>query len=322
MWQLVRGGVENGQLVLIPASKELTDIGTIETVANVPGKVHVQNNAEGWRAQVYRMLTVGKIYHFQSARQRDTEFAVSSLLTDTEANTSDIVNYTNTTAAVGANTASASRATLTVSRRGKAAGAAQKDNVVLKVEASSFGEMCAKNPDEVRKYIEPIFRELDLDGVFFVNLQDAQHTFAATLPLDPKMVARVQALLPRLDDDSPDVRLVAETELKALGEAGVAPVKAIDLTKQPHQTSATLRNFLDATGATLEDVRLSNTDFLLLCLPLDDPQIPAVAKARLEKLQGKPVYVDPAALVDERRKLVQKILFERWAASKPPQTQK
>jgi hypothetical protein len=322
MWELVHANVENGQLVLVPASKEPLDIGTISTVGGIPGKVHVQTRYESWQVQVYRMLTVGKMYHFQSARQRDAEFAISGMLTDTDAKTSDVVFYTNTAAAAGATTAPAVHAALTISRREKSAGAAQQETVVLKLEAASFGEMCVKHPDEVKKYIAPIFQELDLTGVFFVDLKDALHVFAAQLPPDPKITAQVQALLPRLDDDSPDVRGAAEAELKMLGDAGLAPVQAIDLSRQPMQTQITLKMFLINRGAGVDDPRLAKPDFLLLCLALDDKKIPALAKAKLEKLRGKPVDVDLAAPVEDRRKIVQKMLFDAWAPAAPSQTQK
>ena len=322
MWQLVRAGVENGQLVLVPASKEPIDIGTITTVAGVSGGVHVHTYLREVRAQAYRVFSEGKMTHTQSTLLLENQFSLFDSLKVTVTNAADMVVYSNSFAGTGTTTTPAPHATLSIFRREWPNGEMKPDTLVSKWEADSFGQLCAKHPDEVKKYIEPLFHDLNLGGVFFVDPTDAQHAFSGLVPLDPKIVAKVQTLLPRLDDDSPEVRTAAEAELKALGDAGVAPVKAIDLTKQPHQTSVTLRNFLEATGAVAEEPRLSNPDYLLLCLALDDKQIPALAKARLEKQRGKPVDVDLAAPVDERRKLVRKMLFDQWASAQPPQTQK
>jgi hypothetical protein len=208
------------------------------------------------------------------------------------------------------------RVTLVVSKDNKPTGNVRKPPTKLvELGAESFVEMCAAHPEEVKKYVEPIFRDMGIGGVFFVELSDARHAFAADMPADEKVAAKFQAILPKLDDDSPEVRAAAEAELKAMGDTALAPARAIDLAKQPVQTQITLKTLLAAAGGGLEDPRLGQADFLLLCLAVDDAKITALAKARLEKLQGKAVAVDVTAPLDERKKVVEKMLYDGWAAA-------
>jgi hypothetical protein len=317
MWELVHAQVVDGQLVLVPAKKDPVNIGNIATMAGIPGNVHVHTYGQDAKVYVTHMRMEGKKDYFRSAAMQDTEFRLVDTIRDTETETANRVFYTDIFAAA------TKRVTLTVSKLEKpVAGERKPPTVLLQLEAESFAELCAKHPEEVKKYLEPIFQDLDLGGVFFVDLKDAQHALAADLPPDPKITAKVQALLPRLDDDSPDVRAAAEAELKALGDAGLAPVQAIDMSKQPVQTQITLKTFLGNAGVGGGDSRLSKPDFLLLCLALDDKIIPALAKAKLEKLRGKPVDMDLAAPLDERRKVVRKMLFDAWAAAQPAPARK
>jgi len=319
MWDWVNAQVVGGQLMLVPVKTEALYTGQIATMANVAGTASVQVNTRSEKAFVYRVLTEGKVTHAQSALLKDTESGLYDAVRDTETGAADVVVYAEKfAAAAGTATAPAPRVALTVYKREVSTPKGKPDPVVLKLEAASFGDLCAKHPDEVTKYIEPIFRALDLGGIFFVEPEDARHVFAANARPDPVIVAKVQAILPRLDDDSSEVRKAAAAELAALGDAAVAPVKALDLSKQPRQTRSMLQTFLESAGTGAEDPRLSNPDFLLLCVALDDKQIPALAKARLEKLQGKPVDVDIAAPAEERRNVVRKMLYAGWAAQ-PPQ---
>jgi len=321
MWEFLRAGVVNGQLVLTPAKSEPADSTDLPTFAGLSGAVRVQTGLRDVPAIAYRVRTEGKIRRTQIAQRQLTSLRLSDVARDTDTNAADGVVLQDGPGLVpGANVEAAARVTLVVTKTDNAMG--PKDaTVILKLEAASFAELCAKHPVEVGKYVEPLLRDLDLGGVFFVDLKDAQHAFAAKAPPDPAIVARVQAILPRLDDDAPDVRQAAARELAALGDAGVAPVQALDLSKLPLQTRSMLRNYLESAGAATEDPRLSNAEFLLLCLALDDKEIPALAKARLEKLRGTPVDMDIGAPVEERRMLVRKMLFDGWAGQSAP-TQK
>jgi len=317
MWELVHADVVDGQLVLVPAKSEPVNIGNIATMAGVPGGVHVHTFGQDAKAYVVRMLMEGKKDHTQTASLQDTQFRLTDVFQDTETGVWERVFYTDTFAAPPA-----ARVTLVVSRVEKPVGTERPAiTETVKLEATSFSEMCAKHPGEVQKYVEPIFKDLDLGGVFFVDVEDARHVFAGDLPPDPAVVAKLQAILPRLDDDALETRKAAARDLAALGDAGAAPVRALDLSKQPLQTRSMLKTYLESLGVGTEDSRLLNPGFLLLCLSLDDKQIPALAKARLEKLRGKPVAVDLAAPVEERRKVVRKMLMDGWTAGQP-QTQK
>ena len=61
---------------------------------------------------------------------------------------------------------------------------------------------------------------------------------------EPDVRPQLDAILPRLNDDSPAVRAAAEADLAKLGRAGVQLVGAMDLTKQPLQTRVALKTFL------------------------------------------------------------------------------
>jgi len=326
MWELVHAKVVDGQLTLVPAQEEPVSIGNLMSSPgaspsavnmNVPGNVYVRAGGEDRRVYVMRSLKEGKKDHAQAADLQGTQFRLTEGLKDMETTAMERVSY------IDVLTPGPARVTLMVSKTDKESPGVKADiKILVKLEAASFGEMCAKHPEEVAKYIEPILRDLDLEGVFFVDPKDARHALAAQLPQDPAAVAKLKALLPKLDDDSPEVRQAAELELKGLGDAGVAPVKAIDLSKQPRQTRLTLGIFLASVGAKSEDARLSNPDFLLLCMALEDKQIAGMAKAQLEKLRGKAVEVDLAAPAEERCKVVRKMLIEGWANAKGAETRK
>ena len=319
MWNFVRAGVVNGQLMLIPARSEPIDTREITNVAGVPGTVHVHTYLREVLAYAYRVQTDGKMKHTQTALLQRSEFRLADVVRNTETNAVDNVFYHDVSGPVPGFPAPAARITLTVSKTDNSTDIKAGTDIV-KLEAASFAELCAKHPEEVKKYVAPILQDMDLAGVFFVDLKDAQHVFAGHAPPDPAVTAKVQAILPRLDDESPEVRQAAARDLAALGDAGVAPVQAIDLSRLPLQTRSMLKTFLES--ASVEDPRLLNEDFLLQCIALDDKQLPALAKARLEKLRGKPVDVDSAAPLEERRKVVLKMLMGGWAAALPAPPQK
>jgi hypothetical protein len=190
---------------------------------------------------------------------------------------------------------------------------------VADLTENSFAALWVRHPDQVRQYVMPLFQSLDLEGLFHVNAAQANRVLSPILKGLPDFKSQVEALLPRLNDDLVPVRAAALRELDDLGLAAVPIVSALDLKSQPLQTRVTLRGFLERMkdSHAVADTRLENPDFLLLCLAVDDPQIPALAKKQLEKITGQPLDFDVNGSLADRQAAVEKL---RLAALAKPVT--
>ena len=180
MWQLVHAKVADGQLTLVPAQEEPVNIGKLGNVGtivsgapgdvhiNVPGNVYVRTGSvitgvgrseDG--LDVMRNLREGKMDHSQAASLQRTQLRLTEELKDMETMAAERVAY------IDVLTPGPARVTLTVTKTDKeATGVKPAITMPVKLEAASFGEMCAKHPEEVAKYIEPILQGLDLGGVW------------------------------------------------------------------------------------------------------------------------------------------------------------
>ena len=188
---------------------------------------------------------------------------------------------------------------------------------VVSLSEKSFLDLWSKHPDEMRMYVVPVFKQLDLEGVFFVSQEEAVRVFDPVIRGLPDVKGQVEAILPQLNDDSPDVRGRAIEQLVKIGPPAVPIVNALDMKSQPLQTRIALKAFLEQMKdmqAQVADNRLDDPDYLMQCLAVDDPQIVGLAHKRLEKIAGKSVEFDEKATVSQREEAVQKM---RIAAMKP-----
>jgi hypothetical protein len=163
--------------------------------------------------------------------------------------------------------------------------------------ARSFAELLGDHPEDAAAYMIPLFEEFDL-GVLYVGRDDAWRAFAARFKAEEKTRAAVLAILPKLNDDSAQIRDAAGADLAALGPGVVPILLSLDQGALPVQSRVSIRAILQPY---VNNPNLKDPAFLTLCLAAGDPQIPALAKVELEKLGGKRLDFDPGASLADRQ---------------------
>jgi len=187
--------------------------------------------------------------------------------------------------------------------------------VVLNLSEASFGKLWAKHPDDVKKYLDPLFRDFGLPSVLEVSPDEAKMLFAGmVLPGEATDEAAIKAkiadILKRLEAESWNTREKARADLLALGKPALPQLKDLDIDNLPVEA----KNAVKSALAQGEDGRLHDPDFLLQCVALDDARIASIAHAEYQRITGKKLEIDLKDPAAKRAAQVEKLRLGAFGA--------
>jgi hypothetical protein len=166
----------------------------------------------------------------------------------------------------------------------------------VNASATTLKQLQAEHPQEVRRYLMPMLRNLTGRNLLRPGATDVYRVFNQIRP-SPLVAGQLDDLLVRLESDVYAVRDKASKDLASLGAAAVLAA----LRRDTGDLSAEARNRLDLlisnhSNLPIDDVRaaLKDGSFLLDCLDDEDINVRSAAKDALERLIGRAVEFDPA----------------------------
>lgn len=161
-----------------------------------------------------------------------------------------------------------------------------------------FATLRKLHPTEVERYLRPILHRLGQDRVFAPDVNTAWQILAAEWPVDRQINQQVMQALPALDDPQSSVRNEATARLATLGRGAASAILRLDratLSREQNlrldQVLSCFRQMSDAAARRLE----ADPDFLLDCAYSDDATVRKLSAARLARVIGHPVDLDPDA---------------------------
>ncbi len=169
------------------------------------------------------------------------------------------------------------------------------------MSAPTLLQLRADHPEDVRKTLEPVFR--DLTGVNWLRpgVADVYRAFDGIQP-DMKVVEKVNEILPRLDSLSFPERETASAELAALAAPGVLAAVRIDQDPlSPEQRNRITAFLTEYTRRSYETPTAARQDlnFVLESLEDADVVVRTAAKEAIEALTHHKVGVDVALTGDK-----------------------
>lgn len=173
----------------------------------------------------------------------------------------------------------------------------------LNVSAASLTELTRNHRSHIERHLRPLFRSFGLESLLAADPGVAWQVLIDGWQSDPALEPRIARVLPRLDDDSFEVREAAIAELEKLGKPGALAALRLDRSALTPQQNLLLDRMLTPyLPVSFEDARRlqRDHDFLLDCLYVDDAAIATEALRRLEKLTGKKLTLDLTLSVPER----------------------
>jgi len=176
------------------------------------------------------------------------------------------------------------------------------------VAEKDFVTLRTKHPQETREYLRPTFAMLLQSAAFSPDTNAAWQVLEDIWPPRSDIDDAVRRILPDLNSPVPRVRSRASRELMGLGRDGATAIVHLSRENLSFEQNARL----DAVLAQFEpwphdEVIRSRKDaeFLLDCQYCDDAMVRRLALARLEKLIGHPVAIDPNAAEEDREQTVE-----------------
>ena len=186
------------------------------------------------------------------------------------------------------------------------------------IQAADFQALLREHGREAEEFIRPLFRELGQEGALAPDGRVAWQVLADHWQPDPELAKRVQQLLPTLNDVDFHARDKALAELEAMGMQGAAVLLHLDrMGLSPEQNlliDRTLAPFAQLSRRDAARLR-SDTEFLMDCLYIADPDVRAAALDRLKQVTGKELSFDLAASDDARPAAISEL--RKQLASKP-----
>lgn len=170
--------------------------------------------------------------------------------------------------------------------------ASEKPLVDLKLEATTFAQLCIDHPAEVEAYVRPILRDFKQDAaVFAPDPKAAWQVFIDDYAPDAATVERVNAVAKRLDAEDFRDREAALAALADIGQpAALVLMKADRSSMSPEKQSSVdtfLAPYLPLGAEEVKRLRESRT-FLLDALSLDDASLRSLAWKRLSAVANVP----------------------------------
>jgi hypothetical protein len=183
-----------------------------------------------------------------------------------------------------------------------------------------FATLRQRHPSEVERYLRPIFHKLGQDVIFAPDANTAWQVLAGDWPVSKEISDKVTQLLPDLNNPQSKVRNAAADRLADLGRDGASALLRLDRQGLTLEQNVRLDEVISRFRriATLEAKRLElNADFLLDCQYCGDETVRKLAAARLPRVLGHSIALDPAAPESARIETVDQLRKQLH----PPATQ-
>jgi len=167
--------------------------------------------------------------------------------------------------------------------------------LVHSVQADDFASLCREHPADVYRYLGPLLRLFNTEGVFAFNPRLARWVLPPRRPVE-QVAPMVLGLLGQLESPQLEVRQQAFERLAALGNDAVEPLRALDRRalspEQQVKVDALLHEY---EGLTQEQVQTLRQDpgFLLDCLYGAPVELRRWAAEYLAALLGESICFDP-----------------------------
>ena len=170
-------------------------------------------------------------------------------------------------------------------------------------KADTFVALRSQYPDDVDRYLRPLFRDLKQEAaVFAVDPKVAWQALSDSRPADPDLQMQVESVIAKLNADAFSDRKAAAAALAKLGQPAAMYLMKADRSKWSEEQTAQIDRFLsDFRAAPAADVNKlqSNVNFLLDCMMSSDPALRQAAADRLSVVTGRKISVDLAASGDD-----------------------
>lgn len=187
----------------------------------------------------------------------------------------------------------------------------------VSADAQDMQQLLRTSRPMLEQFARPMFESLGDDAR--LTLLDPRAIEQVTLPfleVDAETTARVKTLVARLDADSFVEREEALRELQSMGLPAAAVLAGLDPAGLSPEQSVAVQNVLGRVqplDAAEADARRNDPAYMLDLLLSDNPNVRAIAAARLETLVGErpAVGTSAPATIDTLRKLRDKYLVSR-----------
>jgi len=174
-----------------------------------------------------------------------------------------------------------------------------KPELDLKLQATTFTQLCLDHPREVDEYLRPIIRDFKQEAaVFAPDPKAAWQAFAEDAAPDAATIERVNAVAKKLDAEDFRDREAALNALQEIGQpAALVLMKADRKSMSPEKQSSVDTFLAPYLPLAADEARRVHDDpiFLLDCLSLDDVTLREVAWKRLVAVAHPKVQYDPRA---------------------------
>jgi hypothetical protein len=180
-----------------------------------------------------------------------------------------------------------------------------------KLPAESIEDLRRQYPGETSKYLDPIFRQLRMNGFLSrVDPRLAWQVFADAYQPPAKLQSDLRTLVGKLDAESFQDREAASRELEKLGQPAALALMNFDrkgLTEEQRgRIDAFVAKFRPVSAEQAEVYR-RDPDFLLDCLFAEDEGVRERALDQLRHVTGKPIEFDITADEDHRLAAIAKL---------------
>ena len=147
------------------------------------------------------------------------------------------------------------------------------------VRSTSARQLLLDRPTETRRYAVPLLALVNHgSNPLAPGAADVYRAFP-DLPVDPRMDATIQAMLPDLSAADPAVRRRASAELQSLGRRGVQAAMRMNVSKLPFEAADRIAAFIHSNSHDdrAADALRRDSGFILDCLSDPDANVRAEA---------------------------------------------
>ena len=174
---------------------------------------------------------------------------------------------------------------------------------ILSVNSVDLFRLRSEQPEALRRFLLPALGKLTDQPILRPGASDVYRLFSQ-IPADPKVTARLLALLPGLTSEESEARDRATKDLFALGRAGALAAMRFDPELLVPEQATRLGELIMAhSRMTLEDPAEAAKDvyFLIDCLEDEERAVRLAASEALEKMLSRKIGFDADGAVSVRR---------------------
>jgi hypothetical protein len=195
----------------------------------------------------------------------------------------------------------------------------------LNLSAPNFAALRHRYPFECRQYLDPMLRGLgQTQALLAPDAKLARQVFAYDAKPDANLAEKINTALAKFDDDDFKVRRSAAAALTELGEPAARVLSHADRTGWSVDRSNGVDAFLaqqqSKSGEELSQLG-NDRGFLLDSLYSDDATVRAGAAARLKERTGQDISLDPAADLQARSAVVDRLYPRLFKPATRPTSQ-